>query len=189
MTITPLKYTLGNVYKSCGLCYFEVITTKMKYILIAGIVIVLVFLGVLYFIPLRIEPLTELYLENHTSLPINVYLNKAYNFSFTTHNLEYQDVEYNYSIEALDVNNTLLFKIDEGKFTLANNESKIVSENYIFNNPFNRAKIQVKIAKNLIGEPEFKRRLWWPDPNYPIEIDIHFWVDEIVKPTIIITPD
>lgn len=161
----------------------------MKYILIAGIVILAVFLGVLYFIPLGIEPLTELYLENHTGLPINVYLNKTYDFSFTTHNLEYQDVEYNYAINAYDVNNTLLFKINEGNFTLVNNESESIAENYIFKNPFNRAKIEVKITKNLIGEPEFKRKLWWPDPNYPTEIEIHFWVDEIVQTRIIITPD
>ena len=161
----------------------------MKYILIAAAVILAIFLGVLYFIPLGIEPLTELYLENHTELPINVYLNKTYNFSFTTHNLEYQNVEYTYVINAYDVNNTLLFEIDEGKFTLANNESKSINENYVFKNPFGRAKIEVKITKNLIGEPEFKRKLWWPDPNYPAEIDIHFWLDEIVQTRIIITED
>jgi len=161
----------------------------MKYIIIAGIAILAIFLAVLYFIPLGIEPLTELYLENHTELPKNVFLNKTYNFSFATHNLEYQDVEYNYTVEAFDINNTLLFEIDKGKFSLADNESKTISENYKFLNGFNRAKIEVKIYKNLIGEPEFKRKLWWPDPNYPMEIDIHFWVDEIVPTKIIITPD
>jgi hypothetical protein len=161
----------------------------MKYMLIVGAAIVLVFLGVLYFIPLGIEPLTELYLENHTELPKNVFLNKTYGFSFTTHNLEYQDVEYNYSVEAFDVNDTLLYKIDEGKFTLANNESKTVDERYLFDRPFDRARIEIKVDKKLIGEPEFKRRLWWPDPNYPTEVDIHFWVDEIVQTRIIITPD
>lgn len=161
----------------------------MKYIIAAGILVVLAFLAVLHFIPLGIEPLTELYLENHTQLPKNVYLNKYYNFSFTTHNLEYQDVEYDYSVEASDANDTYLFKIAEGTFTLANNESQTINEKYLFTNSFDRAKIQVKIEKHLIGEPEFKRRLWWPDPNYPTEIDVHFWVDEIVPTRIIITPD
>ena len=155
----------------------------------AGIVIVVAFLAVLSFIPLGIEPLTELYIENHTSLPINVYLNKTYNFSFTTHNLEYQDVEYDYVVDAFDVNNTFLYHIDEGKFTLANNETKTISENYVFKKPFDRAQINIVITKNLIGEPEFKRKLWWQDPNYPTKIDIHFWVDEIVQTKIIITPD
>ncbi len=161
----------------------------MKYIIIFGILILLVFLGVLSQIPLGIEPLTEVYIENHTSLPINVFLNKTYNFSFNVHNLEYQDVEYSYTIEALDVNNTLIYKIDEGKFTLLNNESRTVSENYIFKQPFNRAKIKIVVTKNLIGTPEFKRKLWWPDPNYPKEIDVHFWVDEVYRTRIIITED
>ena len=69
----------------------------MKYIIIAGVVILVAFLIVLSFIPLGIEPLTELYIENHTELPKNVYLNKTYNFSFTANNLEYQDVEYEYT--------------------------------------------------------------------------------------------
>jgi len=152
----------------------------MKYIIIAGVCILIAFLVALSFIPLGIEPLTELYVENHTALPASVNLNKTYNFSFTTNNLEYQDVEYNYIVEALDVNDTTLFKIDEGKFTLTNNESKTINESYIFNKHFNRAKVQIKITKNLLGKPEFKTKLWWQDPNYPNQIDIHFWVDENV---------
>lgn len=161
----------------------------MKYIIIAGIVIVIAFLVVLSFIPLGIEPLTELYLEKHTELPKNVFLNKTYNFSFTTHNLEYQDVQYDYIVNAYDVNNALLFSIDSGSFALANNESKSVNVDYKFDSSFNRAKIQVIITKNLIGAPEFKRKLWWPDPNYPYTIDIHFWLDEIVPTTITFVKD
>lgn len=161
----------------------------MKYIIIAGIAILIVFLAVLSFIPLGIEPLTELYIENHTSLPINVFLNKPYNFSFTTHNLEYQDVEYDYSVRTYDVNNTLLEEIGNGSFTLANNESKTIDVSYKFLESFDRAKIEIVINKNLIGEPEFKRKLWWSDPNYPYKIDVHFWVDEIVPTRIIITKD
>lgn len=161
----------------------------MKYLIIAGIVIIGIFLIVLMQIPLGIEPLTELYLENHTELPKNVFLNKTYNFSFTVHNLEYQEVEYNYSANVYDINNTLLFKIGGGKFTLGNNESETINGKYLFDKAFDRAKIEIKIEKNLIGEPEFKRKLWWPDPNYPYAIDIHFWVDEIVQTKITIIPD
>jgi len=172
------------------LCYSRVITLyKMKYIIIAGIVIIIAFLVVLSFIPLGIEPLTELYIENHTSLPKNVFLGKDYNFSFTTHNLEYQDVKYDYTVNAYDVDNALLFSIDNGTFTLANNETKTIDSDYKFDSSFSRAKIEVVITKNLIGEPEFKRKLWWPDPNYPMEIDIHFWVDEIIPTTITIVKD
>lgn len=162
----------------------------MKYIIIGAIVIVVAFLIVLSFIPLGIEPLTELYIENHTSLPVNVFLEKTYNFSFSVRNLEYQDVEYNYTVNAYDVNNTLLFSIDSGSFVLSNNETNTINENYIFDKSFknfNRVKIEVVINKNLIGTPEFKRMLWWPDPNYPMAVDVHFWVDEIVPTTITFT--
>jgi hypothetical protein len=161
----------------------------MKYIIIVAIAVVAVFLVVLSFIPLGIEPLTELYIEKNTELPKNVFLGKDYNFSFTTHNLEYQDVEYNYTVNAYDINNTLLFEIDKGSFTLANNETKTIDSDYKFNSSFNRAKIEIIITKNLIGTPEFKRKLWWPDPNYPYQIDIHFWVDEIIPTTITIVKD
>ena len=160
----------------------------MKDVVIGAVVILAVFLIVLSQIPLGIEPLTELYLENHTALPVNVYLLKTYNFSFTTHNLEYQDVLYNYTVNAYDENHSLLFPVGSGGFTLANNESKTINESYRFNKSFGRAEIEVNITKTLIGTPEFKKKLWWPDPNYPYSIDVHFWVDEIVKGTVTITP-
>lgn len=161
----------------------------MKYIIIAGVLIILVFLGVLHYIPIGIEPLTELYIENHTDLPQNVFLNKSHNFSFTTHNLEYQVVDYEYTINAYDVNGTLISNIGYGEFALGNNYSQTINSEYVFNKPFDRAEIEVKIYKNLIGTPEFKRKLWWPDPNYPMEIEVHFWVDEIVQTRITITED
>jgi len=161
----------------------------MKYLIISGLLITSAFLIVLSFIPIGIEPLTELYIENHTQLPKNVYLDKTYNFSFTTHNLEYQDVEYNYTVKVFDVNGTLISELYSGSFTLSNNESKTIEADYRFHETFKRAKIEVEITKNLIGEPEFKRKLWWSDPNYPYNIDVHFWVDEIVETQIIITPE
>ena len=160
----------------------------MKYVAIAAAVILALFLIVLSQIPLGLEPLTEVYLENHTDLIKNAYLHKLYNFSFTTHNLEYQDVEYNYTVNAYDVNGTFMFNFDKGNFTLTNNETKTILVPYIFSQHFNRSQIQVEITKNLIGEPEFKRKFWWPDPNYPYNIDVHFWVDEYVPTQIIITP-
>lgn len=151
----------------------------MKYLLIAGVAVIAIFLIVLNFIPIGIEPLTELYFENHTALPTNVSLKNSYPFSFTTHNLEYQDVEYNYTIIAYDANNSFLFEIDKGTFILTNNKSSTIDRNFTFNNKFERAKIEVVLTKNLIGNPEFKKKLWWPDPNYPYTVDIHFWVDEV----------
>lgn len=159
----------------------------MKYVLITAVIITIIFLGVLYFIPLGIEPLTELYFEDHTSLPKHIFLNKPYDFSFTINNLEYQDVEYSYNITK--EYNDKIIQLDSGKILLENNQSKTTYQVFDIKEHFDKAKININIKKDLIGEPEFKTKLWWPDPNYPTEINIHFWVEEIVGTTITIIPD
>ena len=159
----------------------------MKYLIIAGIVIVAVFLVLLSMIPLGIEPLTEVYIENHTSLPVNVFLNKSYNFSFSVHNLEYQKMGYEYTIKTYDVNDSLLFEIGKGSFNLLNNESETIDSSYKFNESFGRAKIEIAVSKIKLETPEFEKKWWWKDPNYPNEIGVHFWVDEIVPMKIVIT--
>jgi len=151
----------------------------MKWVLVGGIAILTIFLVVLSFIPLGIEPLTELYFENHTALPSTISINKPYNYSFTIHNLEYQEMAYDYTINAYDENNTFLYEIDSGNILLADNETKTISENFSMKTYFGRTKINVDIKKDDLGiVPDFKKKLWWPDPNYPTEIDIHFWIEE-----------
>lgn len=162
----------------------------MKTVFIAGIVILTIFLIVLSFIPLGIEPLTEVYFENHTTLPKYLFLEKQYNFSFTTHNLEYQKMKYTYDISAYNEEDDYLYEMDSGEFILLDNETKTINQNFTFKEHFNRTKIVINIKKDLsLENPEFKNKLWWPDPNYPMEIDIHFWIEEIRGPTITITPD
>jgi hypothetical protein len=162
----------------------------MKTVFIAGIVILGIFLFVLSFIPLGIEPLTEVYFENHTKLPTYLFLNKPYNYSFTVHNLEYQEMRYYYTIDAYDENNTSYYNMDKGEFVLLNNESKTINEQFAMNKHFNRTKIVINISKDLSLEtPDFKKKLWWPDPNYPMNIDVHFWVEEITGPSITIIKD
>lgn len=158
----------------------------MKYLLVAGIAIVIGFIIVLSFIPLGIEPLTEAYFENHTKLPVNIFLFKNYNFSFSVHNLEYQNMSYFYNITTDYDNKT--FVIDSGNFSLEDNETKTIAGNFSINKHFERTEIKIEIYKlnNVIS---FKNKLWWPDPNYAKEIDLHFWVDEIVPVKITITPD
>jgi len=162
----------------------------MKYILIAGLGILAIFLAVLSQIPIGIEPLTELYFENHTELPKHLFLEKTYNFSFTIHNLEEQDMDYDYTIEVFDNEGNFMFEINKGSFFLANEEYQTFEQDFRFIRNFDRARINIKIIKNPPEEePWFKKKLWWADPNYPTEINIHFWVEEIVGPTITIIPD
>ena len=113
---------------------------------------------------------------------------KDYNFSFTVHNLEYRDMSYDYNITAEYNNET--FVIDKGNVYLKNNESSTIFQNFSINEHFEKAKINVRIKKEPVGEePAFKKKFWWPDPNYAKEIDIHFWIEEIKGPTITIVPD
>jgi hypothetical protein len=151
----------------------------MKAVVIGGVVLLAIFLVVLAFIPLGIEPLTEVYFENHTQLPSSVELGKLYNYSFSVHNLEHQRMRYVYTIDLIDENNTLLFNMDSGEFVLAHDESMIVDETFKLVEEFERARVQVNVTKDLSLEtPAFKKKLWWPDSNYPMNVDIHFWIDE-----------
>lgn len=162
----------------------------MKKLFIAGIVILTIFLIVLSFIPLGIEPLTEVYFENHTKLPTYLFLDKPYNYSFTVHNLEYQKMRYYYNVSAFNEDGEFLYEMDSGNFILENNETKTIFEDFSYSEHFERTKIVVNIEKDLSLEtPEFKKKLWWPDPNYPMDIDIHFWIEEITGPTITFTDD
>ncbi len=157
----------------------------MKKVFIGGIVILAIFLIVLSFIPLGIEPLTEVYFENHTKLPAYLFLDREYNYSFTVHNLEYQQVNYNYTIDAYSERGDFLYNMDKGDFILLHNETETIDETFVMDEHFNRTKVVVLIEKDLSAEtPEFKKKLWWPDPNYPTEIDVHFWIEEVTGPTI-----
>ena len=134
--------------------------------------------------------MTELYFENHTTLPKYLFTDKPYNFSFTVNNLEYQKMRYDYAINAYDENDTFLYELDSGEIFLENNKSKTISEEFTIHNHFSRTKVVVNIEKDLSLEtPSFKKKLWWPDPNYPEEIDIHFWIEEITGPTVTFTDD
>ena len=160
----------------------------MKKVFIGILVLLGIFILILQFIPLGIEPLTELYFENHTGLRANSFPNTAYPFTFTIHNLEYQDMAYNYTIQVFDVNSTLISTLDTGRIYLTDNETKSISRFYIFPKGFNRYQIKITIEKDHLGTtPDFKTKLWWQDPNYPYTIDIHFWTDEVTGPIIIFT--
>ena len=152
----------------------------MKHVIISAIIILTIFLLVLTQIPLGIEPLTELYFENHTSLQTDILTNTEYNFSFTIHNLEYQNMGYDYSIDVYK-GDDFWYSLDSGRVTMQDNESVIVKEDFVLSKGFERARIQINVDKDHLGiTPDFKKKLWWPDPNYPNSIDIHFWVEEIV---------
>lgn len=157
----------------------------MKYIIISGIVILAVFLTILIMIPKGIEPLTEMYFENHTSLTKYTFLNASHNFTFTIRNLEYTPMDYELVIEAINESDAVLFEIDRKNITLQDNESASFYEEFIFPKPFGRAKINILLNKITSGNDiNAERPFWWGDENYPNTINVHFWVEEITGPTI-----
>jgi hypothetical protein len=144
----------------------------MKYILIAAAVIIAIFIVALQFIPIGIEPLTEVYFENHTQLPNVIFLNTPYDFSFTVHNLEYIPMNYSYNVTAEYLGN--LIPVESGKFSLENNQTTTINESFEFSGKFQRAKIQIVISR------DFENTLQ-KDPNLKNQtIDIHFWVNEYI---------
>ncbi|MFH1209987.1 MAG: hypothetical protein V1663_04325 [archaeon] len=128
----------------------------MKYVIIAGVIILTIFLVILSQIPKGIEPLTELYFTQHLELPKTVQVNQTYNFSFSVHNLEYKAIIYQYEVIGEYNNKTVQFDINS--IGLDNNQTKTVEESFKINENFDRAKISV----NLLNREEV----------------IHFWVDE-----------
>lgn len=151
----------------------------MKKVFIAGVILLAIFLIVLSFIPLGIEPLTEVYFENHTQLPSQIELHKTYNYSFTIHNLEYQKTRYTYTVDMYDEQGNWTDSLSSDEVILDHDESVTVQNSFGFGYPINRTKIVVNVSKDLSLEtPKFKEKLWWPDPNYPMSVDIHFWIEE-----------
>ena len=102
------------------------------------------------------ETFTELYFENHLSLPDKVTLFKENNFKFTIHNLENKDMEYPYEVY-IDVNREKQM-IDKSSVLIKNNEYKTISEEFTITIPIKR----VKVAINLISKNQ----------------QMHFWMGE-----------
>jgi hypothetical protein len=160
----------------------------MKYIIISFIIILAIFLIVLSQIPTGIEPLTEVYFENHTKLPKYLFLEKEYDFDFTIHNLEHQKMGYVYYVDIIEEDGSV-FQSESGYIILEHDESETIHSTINFPQGFTKAKTKITVKKLPLEEPEFQQKLWWPDPNYPTQINIHFLTEEITPTTITITED
>lgn len=102
------------------------------------------------------ETFTELYFEDHLSLPNKIVLYEKNSFKFTIHNLENKDMEYSYEIY-IDINGEKKV-IDESSVLIKSNGYKTITVNYTITIPVQRAKVIV----NLIGKDQ----------------QIHFWIEE-----------
>jgi tetratricopeptide (TPR) repeat protein len=102
------------------------------------------------------ETFTELYFEDHLTLPNKVTLFKENNFKFAIHNLESKDMEYPYEVY-IDVNREKQM-IDKNSVLIKNNEYKTITEDFTITVPMQR----VKVVVNLINKNQ----------------QIHFWMGE-----------
>ena len=90
------------------------------------------------------ETFTELYFENHLTLPKEVKLFKENNFKFTIHNLENRDMEYPYEVY-IDINGEKQM-IDKDTVSIKNNEFKTITENFTITTLIKRAKVVVNLS-------------------------------------------
>jgi hypothetical protein len=74
------------------------------------------------------ETFTELYFEDHSSLPKIVTRHQEYSFVFTVHNVENKEVEYPYEVYIQRDDQKII--LDQGDLTLKDNEYKSINENF-----------------------------------------------------------
>lgn len=102
------------------------------------------------------QTLTELYFDNHLSLPDRITLFKENNIKFTIHNLENKDMEYPYEVY-IDTNGEKQV-INTDSVHIEDNGYKTISVDFTITIPIPRSKVVV----NLIDKNE----------------QIYFWIEE-----------
>ena len=102
------------------------------------------------------ETFTELYFENHASLPKQITLYKEASFNFTIHNFEGKNIVYFYETEI--VNGDKISKLNHGEIFLTSNESKTIREKFTLTKTFTKIMVRVKVINN--------------------NQEIHFWVEQ-----------
>lgn len=179
-----------------------------KYLKLATIIIVLVITGITIHInrvriytqlkawklvPLP-EPLTELYFNDHINLPKVYAKDTKYPFSFTIHNIEYQDFEYHYRVTAISDN----FQSNPN-VTITNSELKIAtSENSLkIENSGSNPELSELITEGVVQlahdsfatlSATFSSTLAYSRVRVQVDLvgrdqSIHFWLDAPVTPT------
>jgi len=94
------------------------------------------------------QTFTELYFENHLSLPDKVTLFEENNFEFTIHNLENKDMEYPYEVY-IDTNGEKQ-AISMDSVLIEANEYKTITVDFTITIPIPRSRVVV----NLINKNE-----------------------------------
>ncbi len=91
------------------------------------------------------ERFTELYFENHLSLPSAVTIGTSYSFTFTIHNLEYRDTLYPYDVYILNPNGSKTL-IDKNAVMMKNNQYFTHTEKFILTQDISRQEVVVNLT-------------------------------------------
>lgn len=109
----------------------------------------------------KTQKFTELYIEDHNSLPKKVFIGEDYTFKFSLHNLEQELYIYQYKVyfqHDPKLSNTNV-PLSEGTVVLNHEEKETIPVTFNFEEPFTRGKVIIELIDK--------------------ENSIHFWIDEI----------
>lgn len=90
------------------------------------------------------ESFTELYFENHESLPFTILPQQQYAISFTIHNLEHKNMNYIYEAYITTGSNKTI--LQQGSVFLKNDERKTLSIPFTINASISKSEIVVNIS-------------------------------------------
>lgn len=131
----------GNLIKKIGilivvLCFFAVgIFQLVKYDQVKK--------AITLSTTMKPQVFTELYFEDHLSLPDIITLFKKYSFKFTIHNLEEKDMEYPYEVY-IDTNGEKKL-IYEGSALIKDNEYETIAVDLTTEVPLQRSRVIVNL--------------------------------------------
>ena len=117
------------------------------------ILLIAIFVGIfaiiiLIFSPFNFESYTELYFEDHESLPYEVKISETYKFQFTINNLESETQNYTYlSLIVLDGEQKF---IGEDTLSLENNEKVTMEVEFTLTEAFDSGKVIVTLDNQEI---------------------------------------
>ncbi len=123
------------------------------------------------------ETLTELYFQDHLSLPGKVIPNHQYSFAFTIHNLEHKDMDYPYEIY-IDQDGEKQY-IDKNAVSIKDNETITIQQAFILSEPITRAKVVVELIDKQslkLGEPVPSGKVGINNTDNNQKID--FWIEK-----------
>jgi uncharacterized membrane protein len=121
-------------------------------ILIAISVIGIVSVLILIFTTKTTESFTELYFEDHQNLP-SLYATDDYEFAFTIHNLENQEMVYSYQVSIEYYDNEKLIDtnlLSESNVLLQHNESATITEEFKITEDHDYAKVMIQANEQEI---------------------------------------